>query len=454
MGVQALHADAGPPDPAGRTRADVVGREERVALDRRALVHDRQRVEAEFGLDPVDATGVLERADGAAEIGIDEPEAGRHRGPVVEQRRVGDDRGATVAGTGSHGERGTRAASEAFLDVLAIGVGAEVGGRIDVAGITVDLDVEDQVGTRRDEFTRTGIALGRHEAPHLTSDAHRRATTDIEARNGDRRVGCGDGRPHRRMDRRLVTEPDDHGIVGVFGRNGERPLEAGRLPVGPALVADHRDRRRRLGERDHRGDVDRAPHHDHLVEAGRRRRRQRRPEHRTGAPRRQQLVGRAVEARSGPGGQQHSGDRHRRRRYHRPARENPGQRGRRASWISESQDDGRSSPQAPPASASRPHRRSPTRACSWRCAAGTPTGSTPPSPHSAPTRSASSPTSPNPTVPCRSPSRPRIASAARSTSWSPTPEAPRRAFPPPPRSTTIAPPSSSTPCPPSHWCTP
>ena len=52
------------------------------------------------------------------------------------------------------------------------------------------------------------------------------------------------------------------------------------------------------------------------------------------------------------------------------------------------------------------------------------------------------------------PSRPRIASAARSTSWSPTPEAPRRAFPPPPRSTTIAPPSSSTPCPPSHWCTP
>lgn len=99
MCVQTLHASARATDTSARPRALVSGGNERVAPGgvTGMSLGNGGRWERFFGRP--DATLGLQSAHCVPEFRIGEPIAGGHRGPVGEERRVGDDRGLAVGGS-------------------------------------------------------------------------------------------------------------------------------------------------------------------------------------------------------------------------------------------------------------------------------------------------------------------------------------------------------------------
>ena len=96
VGVEALDAGSRAADPTTRPRSGMVVGNQRVALGRVTAVGvvDERRVDRRLG--GAHATGRLELADSTHLVGTDQPVAGRHRGAVVEQRRVPQHDGITI----------------------------------------------------------------------------------------------------------------------------------------------------------------------------------------------------------------------------------------------------------------------------------------------------------------------------------------------------------------------
>ena len=134
VGVEALDAGSRAADPASRPRSGMVVGHQRVALGRVAAVGvvDERGVDRRLG--GAHATSRLELADAAHLVGTDQPVAGRHRGAVVEQRRVPQHDGIAVVISHDDFEVATRLTTEELAYPRPVvhrvsGVGATAGTR-------------------------------------------------------------------------------------------------------------------------------------------------------------------------------------------------------------------------------------------------------------------------------------------------------------------------------------
>jgi deazaflavin-dependent oxidoreductase (nitroreductase family) len=118
--VETLHARTGTAHAAGGARAGVLGGKGSVAFGRVAGVRGGEKIPIDFRFRATDAGVSFEPAHRVTVGPTDEPVAGRHRRPVVEEWSVTDHDGDTVVVAHDDVERTARCSSEQILDSRSI----------------------------------------------------------------------------------------------------------------------------------------------------------------------------------------------------------------------------------------------------------------------------------------------------------------------------------------------
>jgi len=120
--VEAFDASARAADAAVGSRAPMTERERRVPLVCVSIVRGAQLVGIDGRLRVANAARRFQTRDSLRQLGVDEPEASRHRCAVVEQWRVADHDGFSVRAPYDDVERRARRPAEQLREVLHIGV--------------------------------------------------------------------------------------------------------------------------------------------------------------------------------------------------------------------------------------------------------------------------------------------------------------------------------------------